>query len=236
MHAESGMMPVIEMSSIDGLKGFRALRAADREQIAAATREQHAAAGKTLFAEGQPADSLWAVKEGVVHIVKHGPEGREIVLEVIPPGELFGAVVALEDRPYPASAVAAEDSVVWRTPAALMRELCQKHPALRAAILDQVTSRLRNAHERLRSVALERVEQRLARMILTLAGKIGQQKDGVTMLNVTRQELADMVGTTVESTIRVTSKWQQAKIISSSRHQLGLTDPAALKKIAQGEA
>ena len=224
------------MSSIDGLKGFRALREADREQIASATREHRAPARKTLFVEGQRADSLWAVKEGLVHIIRHGPEGREIVLEVIPPGELFGAVVALEDRAYPASAVAAEDSVVWRMPAALARELCQKHPTLRAAILDQVTSRLRGAHERLRSLALERVEQRLARMLLTLADKIGQQKDGVTVLSVTRQELADMIGTTVESTIRITSKWQQAGVVSSSRHQLGLTDPAALRKIAQGES
>jgi len=224
------------MSSIDGLKGFRALPAADRQAIAAATREQSVAAGKTLFVEGQAADGLWAVKEGLVHIVKHGPEGREIVLEVIPPGELFGAVVALEARPYPASAVAAEDSVVWRMPAALARDLCLKYPTLRAAILDQVASRLRGAHERLRSVALERVEQRLARMILTLTGKIGRQKGGVTVLSVTRQELADMVGTTVESTIRVTSRWQHARIITSSRHELGLTDLVALRKIAQGES
>jgi CRP-like cAMP-binding protein len=223
------------MTTIDGLKGFRTLGAADREAVAAATREQRADAGKVLFGEGQPADSLWAVKEGLVHIVKSGPDGREIVLEVIPPGELFGAVVALQNRPYPASAVAAEDSVIWRMPAALARELCQKHPTLRAAILDQVTSRLREAHERLRSVALERVEQRLARMLLTLAEKIGQTKDGVTVLSVTRQELADMIGTTVETTIRVTSKWQQSRIISSSRHQVGLTDTAALQKIAHGE-
>lgn len=223
------------MSGIDGLKGFRALRPADREQIAGATREQRAAAGKTIFVEGQPADSLWAVKDGLVHIVRHGPEGREIVLEVIPPGELFGAVVAIEDRPYPASAVAAEDSVLWRMPASLARAFCQKYPTLRAAILDQVTSRLRGAHERLRSLALERVEQRLARMLLTLADKIGQQEDGITVLSVTRQELADMIGTTVESTIRITSKWQQAGIVSSSRHRLGLTNPSALRRIAQGE-
>lgn len=224
------------MSGIDGLEGFRTLDAADRERIAAATREQRADAGKILFVEGQPADSLWAVKDGLVHIVKHGPEGREIVLEVITPGELFGAVVALEGRRYPASAVAAEDTVVWRLPAALAREVCQRHPALRATILAQVTSRLRDAHERLRSVALERVEQRLARIVLTLAEKIGQQKDRVTVLHVTRQELADMIGTTVESTIRITSKWQQAGIVSSSRHQLGLTDVAALRRIVEGES
>ena len=179
---------------------------------------------------------MWAVKEGVVHIVKSAPDGREIVLEVIPPGELFGAVVALENRPYPAAAVAAEESVVWRMPASLARELCLKHPTLRAAILDQVASRLRSAHERLRSLALERVEQRLARMVLTLAEKIGHRRESVTVLSVTRQELADMIGTTVETTIRITSKWQHAGIVRSSRNEIGLIDLSTLKKIAQGQS
>jgi CRP-like cAMP-binding protein len=223
------------MPPIDTLRGFRTLSAPDRELIAAATRESRVDAGRTVFREGQPADSLWAVKEGLIHIVKSGADGREIVLEVIAPGELFGAVVALENRPYPASAVAAENSVIWRLPATLARELCQKHPTLRSAILEQVTPRLRSAHERLRSLALERVEQRLARMLLSLADRIGHEENGVTVLSVTRQELADMVGTTVETTIRITSKWQQIGVVSSSRHHVGLTDRAALKKIAQGE-
>ena len=222
------------MAGIDGLKGFRTLSAGDRERVAGATREQRSPAGKVLFSEGQAADTLWAVKAGVVHIMKSGADGREFVLEVVPPGELFGAVVALEGRPYPASAVAAEDSVVWRMPAALVRELCQKHPTLRSAILEQVTTRLRGAHDRLRSLALERVEQRLARMLLTLAEKIGHRQDGLTLLSVTRQELADMIGTTVETTIRVTSRWQQTGLIRSSRHQLGLADLDGLRAIAEG--
>lgn len=222
------------MPGMEGLRGFRMLSAPDRELIAAATREQAVAQGKVLFSEGEPADALWAVKEGLVHIIKFGPEGREIVLEVIPSGELFGAVAALQSRPYPASAIAVDPSVVWYLPASLARELCQKHPTLRAAILDQVTSRLRDAHDRLRSIALERVEQRLARMLLTLADKIGQQRAGVTEVSITRQELADMIGTTVETTIRVTSKWQQAGIISSSRNRIALTDPRNLQKIVQG--
>jgi CRP/FNR family transcriptional regulator len=222
------------MAGIDGLKGFRTLSPGDRERVAGATREQRIPAGKILFSEGQVADTLWAVKDGVVHIVKSGADGREIVLEVVPPGELFGAVVALEGRPYPASAVAAENSVVWRIPAVLARELCQKHPSLRASILEQVTTRLRGAHDRMRSIALERVEQRLARMLLTLAEKIGQRRDRLTVLSVTRQELADMIGTTVETTIRVTSRWQQTGLIRSSRHQIALTDIDALRTLAEG--
>jgi CRP-like cAMP-binding protein len=222
------------MPGMEGLKGFRTLSASDRERIAAATREQVVAPGKVLFSEGDPAEALWAVKEGLVHIIKFGPEGREIVLEVIPSGELFGAVAVLQNRPYPASAIAVEPSVIWYLPASLARELCQKHPTLRSAILDQVTSRLRDAHDRLRSIALERVEQRLARMLLTLADKIGQRHKDITEVSVTRQELADMIGTTVETTIRVTSKWQHAGIISSSRSRIVLTDPRSLQKIAQG--
>lgn len=224
------------MAGIEGLKGFRTLSAGDRETIAAATREQRFAQGAVVFSEGQPSDGLWAVKEGLIHIVKFAPDGREIVLEVIPPGELFGAVVALEDRPYPASAVAAEPSVTWRMPAELARELCRKHPTLRSAILDQVTSRLRHAHDRLRSLALERVEQRLARILLTLAEKIGRRQGEGLELSVTRQELADMIGTTVETTIRITSKWQQAGIITSSRHRIGLADADGLQRIARGDS
>jgi CRP-like cAMP-binding protein len=220
---------------MEALKGFRILPAAERAAVAEATREQRVASGERIFSEGQPAESLWAVKDGLVHIIKSNPDGREIVLQVIPPGELFGAVVAVETKPYPASAVAAMDSVVWRLPASLARELCQKYPSLRSAILDQVSGRLREAHDRLRSLALERVEQRLARMLLALADKIGQRKDRVTVLEVTRQELADMIGTTVETTIRITSKWQQAGVISSSRHQIGLDDPVSLRRIAEGE-
>lgn len=220
---------------MEALKGFRILPAAERAAVAEATREQRVAAGERIFTEGEAAESLWAVKDGLVHIIKSNADGREVVLQVIPPGELFGAVVAVETKPYPASAVAAMDSVVWRLPAALARELCQKYPSLRSAILDQVSGRLREAHDRLRSLALERVEQRLARMLLTLAEKIGHRKDSVTVLEVTRQELADMIGTTVETTIRITSKWQQAGVISSSRHQIGLADPSSLRRIAEGE-
>ena len=219
---------------MDTLKGFRTLPAPERERLAAATRERRFERGATVFVQGQPAEAVWAVKDGLVHIVKYGPGGRELVAEVIPPGELFGAIVALENRPYPATAMTPEPSVVWSVPSTLARELCQKYPALRASILEQVASRLRGAHERLQSVALEPVEQRLARLLLSLAAKIGQPRGGVTVVSATRQELADMIGTTVETTIRVISKWQRAGVVRSVRHAVALADPAALRAIADG--
>lgn len=221
---------------IDGLSGFSALPSPVRERIAKATSVVQAPRGRTLFVEGAASESLWAVAHGLIHILKRRPDGRRVVLDVIPPGELFGAVVALEDRPYPATAVAAKPSIVWRMPATLARDLCREHAELRGAILSQVTGRLRSAHDRVGLVALDRVERRLGSILLVLARKIGRTDEGkVTSLDVTRQDLADMVGTTVETTIRIISRWQKEQIVSSSRGQIRLEDPAALVRIAGQE-
>jgi CRP/FNR family transcriptional regulator len=224
------------MATFSTLPGFRTLPEAERTGLDQETRVVAVRRGQVLFSEGEPSDSVWAVAAGKVHIFKSGPEGREIVLEVITPGELFGAVVAIEDRPYPASAIAGDDGSVWRLRASFVRDLCRLYPTLRGAILGQVATRLRSAHERLRSVALERVEQRLARALLTLVRKIGVADDGRTVLEVTRQELADMTGTTVESAIRVTSRWQNAGLISSSRRHIHVVDEKRLQEVAQGES
>jgi len=220
---------------MEELPGFRSLPPSERALVKAAAREVALPKGAIAFSQDQPSTHVWAVREGLVHIVKAGPSGREIVLEVIPPGEFFGAVVALEDRPYPASAIAVEPSTAWRVPAKLVREICQRHPTLRSAILALATTRLRSAHERLQSVALEPVEQRLARVLLALTTKIGHTEDGVTVLPVTRQELADMVGTTVETAIRITSKWHKAGVVRSARHALALADVGMLRELAAGE-
>lgn len=218
------------------LRGFRTLPSHERDRLAAESREHRVPAGTVLFVEGQPARYLWAVGQGLVRIVSMHRGGREMILELIPPGELFGAMGVLQDRPYPATAVAAAESVVWRIPATLTRELCQCYPALRATILEQVAGRLRLAHERLRSVALDRVDQRLARLLLGLAERIGREQGSPAVLALTRQQLAQMVGTTVETAIRVTRRWHAAGIIATGRAQLRLLDPEALRHIAEGDA
>ncbi len=220
--------------ALQGFPGFRALPRADGERVAAAARLLRVAAGTRLFAAGEPSDLVWGVSEGLVQIVRGGPAGRRLVLEIVPPGELFGAVVALDERPYPAAAVAVEPSVVWHDPSLLVRELARKYPTLRAAILAHAAERLRAAHERLHSLALEPVEQRLARALLMLAERVGTPGDGGTTVTITRQGLADMVGTTVESAIRATRHWQRAGIVRGARNRLTLAEPKGLEAIAAG--
>jgi CRP-like cAMP-binding protein len=217
------------------IPGFRILPAVDRAKIDAAARLEHVERGECLFEAGSPSTWVWAVVEGLVHMVRVGPGDKQSVLEVIPPGDLFGAIVALDERPYPLAAVAVEPSIVWRVPSALVREIARHHPTLRAAILQHVAPRLRAAHERLHSIACEPVEQRLARALLVLAVRVGEPGTAPGRpLTVTRQELADMIGTTVETVIRITGRWRAGRVVSTGRGQITVLDPARLRAIADG--
>lgn len=213
-----------------GFPGFRTLPRAEGARLAAASRVFPVEAGRRLFETGAPSEHVWGVVEGLVHIVRETPDGRRVILEVVPPGELFGAVVALDAIPYPASAETVEPSVVWQAPAALVRDLARSYPTLRAAILAHATSRLRRAHERLRSLALEPLEQRLARALLLLADRAG---DGRSVA-VTRRRLAEMVGATPESVMRTVARWQRSGLVRGSRSRLVVIDRPGLEAVAGG--
>ncbi len=202
------------------LPGFRTLAPAERRQLDEASAVIVVERGERLFQAGDPSSHVWAVLRGVVHIVRSAPGGREVLVEIVPAGELFGAVVALDGHPYPAAAVVAEPGAVWRAPSALVRDLALRHPTLRGAILDHAGSRLRHAHARLQSMALEPVEQRLARVLLIMIDRVGTERAGEMAAAVTRQELADMAGTTVESAIRVTGAWKRAGVVATARNQI----------------
>jgi CRP-like cAMP-binding protein len=218
------------------LPGFRTLPPAERRQLDEASAVLVVERGERLFQAGDPSTNVWAVLRGLVHIVRSGPGGREVLIEIIPPGELFGAVVALDGDPYPAAAVVAESGAVWRAPSPLVRDLSLRHPTLRGSILDHASSRLRHAHARLQSMALEPVEQRLARVLLMVIDRVGTERAGEPGVTVTRQELADMAGTTVETAIRMTGAWKRAGIVATARNQIRLVDRLALQAIASGRA
>ena len=217
-----------------GFPGFRALPRADGARLAAASRLLPVETGQRLFEAGAPSEFVWGVVDGLVHLVREGADGRRVILEIIPPGELFGAVVALEQRPYPASAEVAEPGTVWQAPASLVRELAQTYPTLRATILQHATSRLRRAHERLHSVAIEPVEQRLARMVLSLLERTAGLAGDAQTVSITRRRLADMIGTTPESVMRIVARWQRAGVVRGARSRLTVLDAQALANLARG--
>jgi CRP-like cAMP-binding protein len=191
-----------------------------------------------VFMEGDPSRWFYVIKSGHVKIVRHSRTGKDVVLELLGPGEVFGGVAVIEKRPYPAAAQATEATVVLKIPADPMIALAERHPLFIKEMALMIGRRLRAAHDSVASLAVDPVEARLAAALLRLAKREGARGDkGVTLpFHLTRQSLADMTGTTVETTIRTLSRWIRDGVLDDDGGRLVLTDWEGLGAIAEGKA
>jgi CRP-like cAMP-binding protein len=173
-----------------------------------------------------------------VKIVRHSKTGKDVVLELLGPGEIFGGVAVIEKRAYPASAQATEPTVVLKIPADSMIALAERHPAFIKEMALMIGRRLRAAHDSVASLAVDPVEARLAATLLRLAKREGTRSGrGVALpFHLTRQSLADMTGTTVETTIRILSRWLREGLLGEDGDRLVLTDWEGLSALAEGGA
>jgi CRP/FNR family transcriptional regulator len=215
---------------------FAAIPARDVESLAAAALEEAHRARAYIFMEGDAPRWFYLVRAGHVKIVRHSKTGKDVVLELLGPGEIFGGVAVIEKRPYPASAQATEPTVVVKIPADPVVALAERHPAFIKEMALMIGRRLRAAHDSVTSLAVDPVEARLAAALLRLAKREGTRSGkGVTLpFQLTRQSLADMTGTTVETAIRILSRWVRDDMLEDTDGRLVLTDWDALSALAEG--
>jgi CRP/FNR family transcriptional regulator len=181
---------------------FTTLDKEETRELALLAKEKQFAANAVIFWEGDPSDWFYIVADGNIKVSKLASSGKEIILSFFGPGEMFGEVAVFENKPYPASAQAIEDTRLIGIKKSDFLQFLLRHPDVSLKIISILSGRLREAQSRLRDLAGERVEQRLARIILMLSDKLG------LILPFTRQELSDMAGTTTETTIRILSQWK----------------------------
>lgn len=214
---------------------FSSLSLKELQEIGPLFREEHFAKDQFIFFEGDPARYLYLVKEGKVKILKQSPSGKDIILEVTPPGEVFGGVGILAEE-HPASAQAMEHSQILKISRRDFFSLFGRYPPLAVEVIVALGRRLRDAHTIIRGLASERVERRIARILLKLADRIGSPEAEEIKLNIhlTRQDIADMVGSTVETAIRVMSRFQKEGLIRSLKGRVLITNKERLTAIAEG--
>jgi CRP-like cAMP-binding protein len=227
------------MTSIDQIlretPSFRRLSAEDRQRVATVARIKTFAKGDTVFAEAEPSDFFYSVASGRVKVVKMLPSGKEVILEVFGAGEPLGAVAVYEGRPFPASAIAMDETSCILIPRAAFFTLLEQHPTLVRGILTGLTLRLIELTKRLAELSGGRVEARFARLFFKLAHDIGRPGgSGGTFiaLPLSRQELADMTGTTIETCIRIMSRWGKDEIVRTEKDGFTVLDSAALEALA----
>ena len=214
---------------------YRGLSDEDRRRLAEIALVRSWDKGETVFAEGDPADVLTVVA-GRVKVVKLQPSGREVILEIFGPGDPVGAVVAYEGRPYPASAIALERTTCLIVRRAPFFGLLERHPSLVRGLLSTFTRRLVELAQRIPEVAGARVETRFAHLFLKLADRVGRPRnEGVFVaMPLSRQELADLTGTTIETCIRLMSRWGKEGVVETEKDGFLLRDRAALEELTRG--
>jgi CRP-like cAMP-binding protein len=210
---------------IEEAEFFRSLTPQRLEQVRLQVRERRYPARKVLFREGETAEFLWALRAGEVRILRTTTDGRVLALETIQPGEIFGAVAALEGNGYPATAETTAESAVWRLPRVALLGLLRTEPHLTRELLVIVAHRLRDAHTRLRSLAYDPADVRLAQALLRSAHG--------TEAHVTRRELAEAAGTTIETAIRVLRRFEQAGLVKGEVHHVHILDLEGLEAVAR---
>jgi CRP-like cAMP-binding protein len=214
---------------------YQGLSEEDRQRLAEVALLRSWERGAVVFREGDPPDFLLTIVTGRVKVVKMQPSGKEVILEIFGPGDPVGAVVAYEGRPFPATAMALEPTTGLLVRTAPFLALLDRHSSLVRGLLKTFTRRIVDLAQRIGEVAGARVETRFALLFLKLAERIGEPRGAAVFIPMalTRQELADLTGTTIETCIRVMSRWGKDGLVETQKDGFLLADRPALETLAR---
>lgn len=205
------------------------------ESVAPLFQEERFREGEYLFYEGDPSQGLFLLEEGRIKIIKHSTRGKDIILRLLNPEEMFGEVAAFDGGPCPASAQALEDTVVLHLSQGDFLMLLERYPSIALRVMEDLGRKLRDAHDLIRALTTETVEKRIATVLLKLAEKLGKPEErGIRLkIHLSRQDLADMAGTTIETAIRVLTKFTKDRLLTKEGKFIIILDRAALASLSR---
>jgi CRP/FNR family transcriptional regulator, nitrogen oxide reductase regulator len=203
--------------------------------VLAAGQRRHLSRGSYFFHQGEPATTFYVLLEGRVRLTQISPEGHQVILHLAAPGDGIGIIVALSQMTYPVAAEVVEDATAVAWDAATTNQLLEKYPRLALNGMRMVATRFRELQERYRELATERVERRVARALLRLTRQMGKRIDEGVLIDMilSRQDLAEMTGTTLYTVSRILSSWEQQGIVESGRERVVVRSPHSLVAIAE---
>ena len=224
----------LDRSLISSLTIFAGLDGHDLDAILARARSSRFPKESEVFGQGQDAHSFFLLLSGHIRVVRTSPEGHQVIARYINEGELFGIAMALGRDTYPATAIAAVDCVVLTWPNSAWPEMQTRFPAFGASTYRTVGSRLQETQAQVMEMSTQQVEQRIANALLRIVNQSGRKTaEGIEIdFPITRQDIAEMTGTTLHTVSRLLSAWENEGIVRSARQKVIVTDPHALLLVA----
>ena len=210
---------------------FKSLTAEQVVDVQKEFQQHHYHAEETIHFAGDDATRLSIVGAGSVKLVRSTLDGKDVVIDLLTAGDHFGSLAVLGDATYRETAVAHTECCILSTTAPAFASMMERYPSVAIDSLGMVAARLSNAQSTIEQLSAHPVEQRVVQMLLHLAGKIGVTSDEGILINIplSRQDIADMTGTTVESASRVMSELRKAGEIESGRRWISILDVEALR-------
>lgn len=200
-----------------------------------AAQVQVVRSGEFIFFQDDPAGSVYVLTKGRIKLTQIAPDGQQVILRVATSWMMVAAIGMVAGAVYPVTAEAAEDSTLlaWRQEDFLA--LIERFPEMAMNALRVFAVQVRELQDRYRELATERVERRLARTVLRLANQAGRKTEAGVLLDLplTRQDLAEMSGTTLFTVSRILSQWESQGLVRASREKLVITFPHGLVRIAE---
>jgi CRP-like cAMP-binding protein len=208
---------------------------AELQEVAGAAQEQTIPRGEPFFRQGDAARHFFFLLRGRLKVVQLTKDGQQIVVRIVHPGEFFGVAKALKRTDYPGTAFAVMESVALAWNSALWDDMTTRHPALAMNALHTVAGHLQEMHARVRELSTENVERRIAHAIVRLIDRAGREtQDGILIdFPITRQDIAEMTGTTISTVSRMLSEWADRGIIKSGRLRIIVREPDELLRVAR---
>ncbi|HEY0331415.1 MAG TPA: Crp/Fnr family transcriptional regulator [Rhodopseudomonas sp.] len=228
-------MPTVDSSLVAHLPLFAGLAPGELDAVLHDARSARFAKNSAVFRQGDEAQSFYVLLHGHVRASKTTAGGEQVVVRYVSPGETFGVAMAIGLQRYPATATAVEDSIVLSWPAASWPRLVERFPQLASNTLRTVGTRLQESHSRVVEMSTQQVEQRIAHALLRLAKQAGRKvENGVEIaFPISRQDIAQMTGSTLHTVSRLLSSWESRGLIESGRQRIVLRDPHGLVLLSE---
>lgn len=228
-------MVALDRSLISRLPLFQGLTAAEQDEALRHARSVRYPKDSAIFEQDSEAHSFFVLLDGHIRVVRMTPDGQQVIARYISEGEIFGVAAALGRTTYPASAIAAVDCVALVWPSTIWPEFIARFPAFGASTYQAVGKRLEDTQARVVEMSTEQVEQRVAHAILRLVNQTGRKTDAGIEIDfpISRQDIAEMTGTTLHTVSRLLSAWEEKGIIVSGRQRVTVKDAHRLVLMAE---
>jgi len=218
---------VRQFSSLKALNKEELLRMADCKTSYTIKKGEH------IFEEGEITKGVFCIKEGVCKLSKLSANGKDQIVKLVKPGELLGQRSMISDEPANLSAVALEDMEVCFIPKTDVMGFFNDNNGFSMNVMKTICGDLKDADDHMVNMAQKNVKERLAETLLYLEDTFGKNEDGSLHIQLSRDELAGIIGTATESCIRLLSEMNKNGLIELTGKKISILDKTKLKRMAE---